>query len=247
MYVNTWLGGEPGTPGDYPSGGPQPRVVDVWKAAGKAVDIYSPDIYAANFTDWCRRYNRSGNPLFIPETTSGATGGANAFYAFGEHAALGFSPFGIDSWGDTDNELGKSYRVLEQITPLLVDHQAKGDIHGFVLDRSHASVTFVLNGYELQVSLDDIFGSRAEKGFGLIMGTGPNEFLGAGKGFRVYFIPRNGSAANVGLAWVDEGRFENGKWIAGRRLNGDENDQGKHWRFDPRQIRIERAAVYRSE
>jgi hypothetical protein len=33
MYVNTWLAGEDATPGDYPSGGPQPRVLDIWKAA----------------------------------------------------------------------------------------------------------------------------------------------------------------------------------------------------------------------
>src|SRR2546423_10927943 len=83
MYVNTWLAGEDATPGDYPSGGPQPRVVDIWKAAGKAIDIYTPDIYQANFAEWCRRYNRSGNPLFIPETNGAVTGGSNPFYAFG--------------------------------------------------------------------------------------------------------------------------------------------------------------------
>jgi beta-galactosidase GanA len=246
MYVNTWLAGEDATPGDYPSGGPQPRVVDIWKAAGNAIDIYTPDIYQANFAEWCRRYNRNGNPLFIPETNGGITGGSNAFYAFGEHAAIGFSPFGIDSWNDTENDLGKSYRVLEQLSPLLLEHQAKGDIHGFVLDTSHPSVTFVLNGFRVQVSLDEIFGSHAEKGFGLLMATAPNEFLGAGRGFRVSFRPSNG-ATNAGLASVDEGRFEHGKWIGGRRLNGDETDQGNYWRFDQREINIERAVVYRSE
>jgi beta-galactosidase GanA len=243
MYVNTWLAGEDTTPGDYPSGGPQPRVMDVWKAAGKALDIYTPDIYQPNFAEWCRRYNRIGNPLFIPETNGARTGGANAFYAFGEHAAIGFSPFGIDSWNDADNDLGKSYRVLEQLTPLLVEHQRKGDVHGFVLDKTHPSVTFVLEGFRVQVSLDEIFGSHAEQGFGLLLASGPNEFLGAGKGFRVSFRPANGDG-EAGLASVDEGLFENGKWIRGRRLNGDETDQGKYWRFDERQIKIERAGVY---
>jgi beta-galactosidase GanA len=243
MYVNTWLAGEDTTPGNYPSGGPQPRVMDIWKAAGKALDIYTPDIYQANFVEWCRRYHRSGNPLFIPETNGGAIGGANAFYAFGEHAAIGFSPFGIDSWTDAENDLGKSYHALEQLTPLLIEHQAKGDIHGFVLDKSHPSVTFVLEGFLVHVSLDEIFGSHAENGFGLLLGSGPNEFVGAGKGFRVSFRPANGHG-KAGLASVDEGRFENGEWIRGRRLNGDETDQGKYWRFDQRQINIERAVVY---
>jgi beta-galactosidase GanA len=246
MYVNTWLAGEDATPGDYPSGGPQPRVLDIWKAAGKALDIYTPDIYQANFAEWCRRYSRTGNPLFIPETNGGATGGANAFYAFGERAAIGFSPFGIDSWNDAENDLGKSYRVLEQLSPLLVEHQSKGDIHGFVLDKSHPSVTFLLNGFRIQVSLDEIFGSHAEKGFGLLMATGPREFVGAGKGFRVSFRTVNGPT-KAGLASVDEGRFEDGKWIGGRRLNGDETDQGSYWRFDQHQINLERAVVYRYE
>jgi Domain of unknown function (DUF5597) len=54
----------------------------------------------------------------------------------------------------------------------------------------------------------------------------------------------------LGSGWQyipDEGRFEKGKWIGGRRLNGDETDQGNYWRFDQRQINIERAVVYRYE
>jgi len=50
MYVNTWLGGGDTAPGNYPSGGPQPRVVDIWKAAGSAIDIYSPVLYAPDQT-----------------------------------------------------------------------------------------------------------------------------------------------------------------------------------------------------
>jgi beta-galactosidase GanA len=245
MYVNTWLAGEDTVPGNYPSGGPQPRVIDIWKAAGSAIDLYTPDIYQPNFAEWCRRYRRAANSLFIPEASGGATGGANAFYALGESAAIGISPFGIDSWNDTGNELGKSYRVLEELSPLLIEHQAKGDMHGFVLDRSHPSVTFTLNGLRVEISLDEIFGSHTEKGFGLLMATGPDEFLGAGQGFRVSFQADTAGAAKVGLGYVEEGRFEDGRWKNGRRLNGDENDQGRYWRFDPRQINIEKAALYR--
>jgi beta-galactosidase GanA len=245
MYVNTWLAGEDTAPGDYPSGGPQPRVIDIWKAAGNAIDLYTPDIYQPNFAEWCRRYHRAGNPLFIPETNGGATGGANAFYALGEGGALGISPFGIDSWNDAENELGKNYRVLGELSPLLIEHQAKGDVHGFVLDKNHPSVTFMLNDFRVEVSLDEIFGSHAEKGFGLLMAMGPNEFLGAGQGFRVSFQSGKEGAAKVGLASVDEGRFQDGKWTGRRRLNGDENDQGRYWRFDQRQINIEKAMLYR--
>ena len=73
MYVNTWLASEDTAPGDYPSGGPQPRVIDIWKAAGSAIDIYSPDIYLPNFSYWANRYHRSDNLLFIPETDPAGT------------------------------------------------------------------------------------------------------------------------------------------------------------------------------
>ena len=117
MYVNAWLAGDDVTPGDYPSGGAQPRVIDIWKAAGTAIDIYAPDLYATPFSGWCKRYHRADNPLWIPETRGGAAGAANMFYAFGEHAAMGFSPFGIDGQDDANAELGASYSVIDQVAP----------------------------------------------------------------------------------------------------------------------------------
>jgi hypothetical protein len=101
-----------------------------------------------------------------------------------------------------------------------------------------------MNEYVVHVALDQIFGSGAEKGFGLIMRTGPAEFIGAGRGFRVSFSTRSLDGSHVGLAFVDDGRFQDGKWIPGRRLNGDETDQGNYWRFDQWQLRIEKAVVY---
>ncbi len=245
MYVNTWLAGEDTPPGEYPSGGPQPRVVDIWKAAGSSLDIYSPDIYKPDFAAWCQHYNRAGNPLFIPEANGGATAAANAFYAFGERAALGLSPFAIDSSNDKENALGKSYASLAQLMPQILAAQSTGDMHGFVLDKDHPSIEFVMHGYTLQVSLDQVFGYKAQNGFGLIMATGANEFLGAGKGFRVLFQPRAAGAPQAGIASIDEGRFDGDRWIPGRRLNGDESDQGSYWRFDQRQINIEKAVLYR--
>lgn len=245
MYVNTWLAGEDTIPGDYPSGGPQPRVIDVWRAAGSALDFFAPDLYASDFASWSSRYHRDGNTLFVPETNGEAAGAANVFYAVGEHAAIGFSPFGIDSWTDKENELGTSYGILAQLAPILLDAQSRQAVHGFVLDKSHPSVEFQMNGYTVRVSLDEIFGFHSERGYGLILATGPDQFVGAGRGFRVTFTARSAGLPHVGIASVDEGQFVNGEWEAGRRLNGDENDQGNYWRFDPRETKIEKAQVYR--
>jgi hypothetical protein len=247
MYVNTWLAREDAAPGEYPSGGPQPRVIDIWKAAGSSIDIYSPDIYQPNFEEWSNWYNRAGNPLFVPEAAGGAIGAANVFYAIGQHDAIGFSPFGIDSWQDTQNELGKSYEALMQLAPLITEHQGKGEMTGFLLDKNHSSVSAVMNGYLVTISLDEIFGSEAAKGFGLIIATGPNAFTGAGKGFRVKFEPRSPGMPHAGIGYVEEGRFSDGTWVPGRRLNGDENDQGHYWRFSPQRVNVEKAVVYRFE
>ena len=247
MYVNTWLAGEDIVPGDYPSGGPQPRVIDIWKATGSAIDIYSPDVYAPNFSYWASRYHRDDNLLFIPETRGGADGAANVFYAVGEHAAIGFSPFAVDEFPEGTSDLGASYNTIASVTPILLEQQTKGNVHAFTLTREHSSVEFSMNGYTVHVSLDEIFGNRAENGFGLIIATGQNEFLGVGKGFRVLITARTPSPFKLGYASIDEGTYEDGRWIPGRRLNGDENDQGKYWRFDPHAIKIEKAVLYRCE
>ncbi len=261
LFVNTWLGGGTSVPGAYPSGGPQPRVTDMWKAARSlqkepSIDMYTPDLYAADFTGWTGRYHRDGNPLFLPETNGGEAGAANIFYATGEHAALGFSPFGIDSLSERDKTgteaLLASYNAIGEIVPVLLAQQGSGldtqgnaKTHGFVLDKTHPSVDFTMNGYAVHVSLDEIFGYHAEKGFGLLIATGPDEFLGAGKGFRVAFTPDEKGGKHVGIAAIDEGHFLEGKWVPGRRLNGDENDQGNGWRFDDRSVHIQRGQLYR--
>jgi hypothetical protein len=130
---------------------------------------------------------------------------------------------------------------------MLLEHQAAGDVHGFLLDRERSSVDFTMNGYTLHVTLDSIFGNTGESGFGLIMADRKDRFLGVGKGFRVTFSPYPEGGRQVGIGAVDEGRFEDGKWIAGRRLNGDENDQGTHWRFDSHDVHTEVVTLYRFE
>jgi len=74
-----------------------------------------------------------------------------------------------------------------------------------------------------------------------------DEFLGAGSGFRVSFSLKGTGSSRLGIASIDEGTFSDGVWIPGRRLNGDENDQGRFWRFAPHRINIEKASLYRYE
>jgi hypothetical protein len=227
--------------------------MDLWKAAGTAIDIYAPDIYAPNFAEWCDRYNRAGNPLFIPEAYAGAIGGSQVFYAVGQREAIGFSPFGVDSFVDMErdilmdvnNDLGKSYGVLLNLAPIILQHEGREEMAGFLLDKDHPQTTVELNGYRLDVRLDHVFEMRAQTGYGLVIAIGRDEFLGAGTGFCVSFSLKAAGSAHVGIASVEEGTFSGGVWAPDRRLNGDENDQGRSWRFIPKRIHIEKAVVYR--
>ncbi len=248
MFANTWLSSPDQKPGKWPSGGPLPHVMDVWRAAGSQLDMLTPDIYQRNFAEWCRRYTHAGNQLFIPEMMRDAVGARNVFYAIGQHDGIGTSPFAVDSMTDWETApLAKSYRVLEQLAPLILEHQGKGEMTGFLLDKEHPSAKAEMGGYELDIRIDSIFGFTATSGHGLIIATAPGEFVGVGTGFSVAFTPKTPGPKLAGIGSVDEGTFAGGKWVAGRRLNGDESDQGQHWRFSPRELSIERCVVYRYE
>ena len=232
MFVNGWLNKAEQRPGDWPSGGPIPRTLDVWMAAAPHLDLFVPDIYQPDFEHWCRAYSRPGNPLFIPEMVKGEVGARWFFYALGQHEALGVSPFGIDSVEAAENEpLRRSYTVLRQLAPEILAYQGRGAMTGFLLDEKQPTVSRRLGDFELEITLDQGFGQKPSAAGGLIIQTGPEEFLGAGFGFRVRFKPITPGPALTGIVSIDEGRFIDGQWMPGRRLNGDEAGRGHWWRF----------------
>jgi hypothetical protein len=56
------------------------------------------------------------NRLFIPESRCCENSGVRALYAFGEHQALGFSPFAIDQASPKETEsVTKAYALLRQL------------------------------------------------------------------------------------------------------------------------------------
>jgi hypothetical protein len=230
MFVNAWIV-QPDdlAPGDYPSGGPQSHVHDIWRAGAPSLDILAPDIYLPNFDEITAMYTRSGNTLFIPESRADDKGAANAFYAIGMHNAIGYSPFGIeDRVNDPVNgPLPKTYEILQQLAPEILAAQAKNSIAGIWLNQAKQKKIIELGGYSLDVqirhtrriSVTDII---PETGYGLVMAVGPDEFIIAGKDIQVSCAPLSEGPAYVGYSAVDEGYYRDGKWVAGRRLNGDD-------------------------
>jgi hypothetical protein len=58
--------------------------------------------------------------------------------------------------------------------------------------------------------------------FGLIINTTQDEFLLIGSNFIPGFSSDSPESIKVAIGSIDEGRYEKGNWITGRRLNGDE-------------------------
>jgi len=256
MYVNAALIRPGYVPGQYVSAGPLPHLLDMWRAGAPSIDFLAPDIYFPNFVEWSTKYVRSGNPLFVPETgrAGDPTAPANVFYAIGEHDAIGVSPFSIESIREPeDRRLAESYAVLGGLAPLILEHQGTGTMVGVrppvafdgTVDTSSAQVG--LGDFTLTVSFRDPWvreQNLAEHG-GLIIALGPDEFVIAGTGLTITFAPRTPGDPIAGLMTVQEGRYENGEWVSGRWLNGDQTHQGRHVRLPSGEIGVQRVRLYR--
>jgi hypothetical protein len=227
MYANAWLGPQPGSlqPGDYPSGGPVARMMDIWKAAAPSLALLAPDIYVDDFNGTLADFHKPNNPIFIPEARFDA---GNLFVALGQHNAIAFSPFGIED-GAEDSEVFQAYRLLNEMTGSITSAQRDGRIRGFKL-ASGAQQQETVGGYNLSISGPGgtlgAFGpgtGTAEQGkatgYGLAINSADNELLIVGRGVSVNFsVP----GAQVEIDSAQEGVFKNGTWIPGRTLNGDE-------------------------
>ena len=247
MFMNTWIKQEiSGWPGAYPSGGPQPTVMDIWHAGAPAIDIYSPDCHLTNFTDWCRWYTQSGNPLFIPESAGDAVGAAHALWTFGRHDAIGFSPFGIDGGAGTNVALAQAYDAISQIAPLILEHQGNGTMTAIVLENGAASQTVRLGNYNLEGRwMSRNPGGPTNSLAALFISTGPDDYVIVARGMNVYFTAATDPADSVALATVEEGVYAGGKWVPGRRLNGDETPEWKALRFGADNYTIQRVKLFR--
>jgi hypothetical protein len=250
MYVNAALIRPNYKPGQYPSAGPLPHLMDVWRAGTPQIDFFAPDIYFANFAEWLGKYDRGGNAIFVPEVDRRQST-TNAFYAIARHNAMGYSPFSIESTEDPANsQITRAYRVLDQLTPLILEHQGKGTMAGFLLDSASQSAEIQLGEYIFTVKHEYTwpYAVRAEgnppRVGGMILMTSRDEFYIAGSGVIVTFHASSGDGAIAGIASIDEGVFEAGKWVAGRRMNGDQSHQGRHLYLPGGEYGIQKVHLY---
>jgi hypothetical protein len=237
--------------------------MDVWQAGAPAIDFLAPDIYFPNVAEWCRKYHQSGNPLFIPEAQLGPDAAVHALYAIGAHEAMGFSPFSIESEEHpSESPIAKSYQVLSELTPLILEYQGKGAIAGVLLDKEYPTEKIFLGDYCLTISHDYTWGRSGgdsealtwPRAGGIIISTEPDSFVIAGNGIIVTFTLEPPMEGKVGILSIREksdphtlGGHKPSKesgWIDGRWMNGDQSHQGRHLRLPLGTFSIQSIELY---
>jgi hypothetical protein len=262
MFVNAALIRPGHQPGQYPSGGPLPHLVDVWRAAAPSLDFLAPDIYFQSFAGWARRYRRAGNPLFVPEAMRSPEASVNGLYAFGALDAMGFSPFGIESIADPSAKyLAASFDLVAQLQDLILALQGKGAMAGLLSEgpEQRQPQQVQLGGYVLRATFErgappalaDGVVAPAGPGAampapsgGLVLATAPDEFIIAGSAVTITFATSE-RGRQAGILNAEEGRFVAGSWENVRWLGGDETHQGRHVRLEPGRFSIQRVRLYR--
>ncbi|MDO4292411.1 MAG: DUF5597 domain-containing protein [Eubacteriales bacterium] len=249
MYVNTWLDHHPSRPGVFPTGGPVSRLIPLWKRLAPSLDLIAPDIYEPDFKGICESFKRDGNPLFIPEARRDPVTASNVFYAFGGLNALGFSPFAIEYFLKDDvpktdaalledlkiEESGfnchgtapyliQSYRVLNGMLPLIAALRGTERMMGFIRSNPDEKGCILSMGeYDLQ--LDYLRTGAGHPGSAGIIIRAEKGIYISGCNVKFTPIPKKGSDTWLTLVRLEEGEFQDGVWVPGRVLNGDETSQ----------------------
>ena len=265
-FVNASLNRPGWTPGQYPSGGPLPHLLDVWLAAAPSLDMLSPDVYFYDFPAWTARYVRPRNPLFVPEATRSRRASANAFTAIVGQRAIGFSPFGIESASGADAELlSATYLALRDLalqiltpgatmvalTPI-VNHDGTLRPDKQVVEVGPYRLTVAFDGVDDQTAtFSSVGGDPALRGSalpasgGMILFTAPDAYVIVGTGLTVVHSLIDGDD-RVGLLDVDEWRIDaSDTWSMFRRMNGDQTHQGRHVRLNADRIGRQHVRLYR--
>ncbi|NUR44872.1 MAG: DUF5597 domain-containing protein [Sphingomonas sp.] len=237
------------------SGGADWPVLDVWKVAAPHIAIAAPDLYDHEYRQVnakLDKMSRPDNPVFVPENGNDLPFARFFWLALGK-GAIGWAPFGMDSTyfnyplggRNRPEELDAFASKFALMAPIARDwarlafeHPTAGFAKGD--DASDQSQTLgrwkIKAQYGLWAFGDPTwtfmkFPPNPKKdepvGGAALIQLGPNEFLVAGSDVRLSFAlaaPAAGESSQ--FLDVEEGTFENGKWVMARRWNGDQTDYG---------------------
>lgn len=196
MYVNAAMNSRGRKPGEYPSAGPLAHLIYIWKCGAPSIDIFAPDIYDTGYKGWVEKYKRADNPFFTPEVKCDDNSGVKAYYTFGETDAISFSPFALDQADyKVRKKVQQSYKLLKQLSPILLQQQGKGNNWGLLFDQEDKER--IIEDGDITMTCRHFFtlpwdpratdGSKWPEGGGLIQKIGKNEYIVAGNGIVVVF------------------------------------------------------------
>ena len=216
MYVNAAMNSRGRKPGEYPSAGPLAHLIDIWHCAAPGIDLLAPDLYDKGFIGWTAQYKLHNNPLFIPEIRLEPNDGVRAFYVFGEHDGIGFSPFSIEDAPDSpDYRLTQSYLKLKELMPLITRYQGQGAMKGLLFDQTEKERTLTWDNtllickhfFTLPWDPRATDGSVWPEGGGLIIRMAENKYLIAGSGIVVEFKSKEEAALSTMQTKLGEDGF----------------------------------------
>ncbi len=233
MYVNVALNSRGRKPGDYPAAGPLDHLMDIWKAEAPSIDLISPDIYDPGFSEWIAKYAKPENQLFIPEIQQCSENAARVFYALGRHAAIGFSPFSIDN---NPQPTAEAYKLLHSFLPLIAQKQAEGKVYGVLVSAENPQAEITVGDVHFTCRHDGTISwcpvhNQTDKwgeGAFLILDLDEQGLLFLGTSCVATMTPADGNG-HVGILSIDE--VTDSSMHSLRRLNGDEDHQGRHLRI----------------
>ena len=218
LYVNAAMNSRGRLPGQYPSAGPLAHLIDLWHAGAPQLFCLAPDIYDTGFKSWADQYALWNNRLFIPESRCCENSGVRAMYAFGEHQALGFSPFAIDQASAHETaSVTKAYTLLRQIEAL-TSRRTPLMSKGMLFDQQDKER--IVNDAALAITCRHYFtlpwdpratnGSTWTEGGAMLLKLARNEYLLAGSGVVVAFASEYENAREEQKVLGEDGFLEAG-------------------------------------
>lgn len=243
LTVNCWLNKPGETAGNYPSGGPVSRMMEVWHFCAPNIDVIAPDIYVPNFVEICDEYTRRGNPLYIPECATHSYAASRAILCVGRYHALCYSPFGFEDMGKpfaveqmylfgadvTDpalripqnvEEYGKVNRMLDSMMPLLGEKYATNDLQAASAEMGRLA-SFQMGTYQINAIFESSTLSQ-KNGACLVLKVSEDTFYLLVYRAGVQFLSADPARQSLDILSLEEGEFLDGRWVRGRRFNGDE-------------------------
>lgn len=233
MYTNAWLI-EPGAEraGRWPSGGPTEHALDIWKAAAPHIDLLAPDIYYPKYAEVCAEYTRPDNPLFVPEVNPLGYFAPNAFLTFARFNGLGFCPFAVDQFDDGEkltaaaSDYEDTYRVLRPLLPMIARYQYTNRLHAIIQGVAQGEdwgCAIRIGGRRVaRIEFTSVFQLEQGRGRGMLIVLASDDIVVVGAGFKVIFRELDGPPRDADILSIEEGSFDDERWVRTRRLNGDE-------------------------